>query len=260
MHSKRFFAFSVLLLALLVANSGVVAVGSGALTGSVTCAVAGDSAAEGVRDIVPAYTRFGIRLFQEILKTDFGSNVFISPASAAMVLAMVYNGADGLTKDEMEQGFTLEELNIANAVLKTALAADKSVALSVANSIWMKDDFEFREDFLERTRYYDAAIERLDFADPEAPKIINAWVAENTNQRIKKIIGAINRRDIMFLINAIYFKGMWAHPFDTNHTHEGDFTLLDGSRKKHPLMQQTGHFGYFATETFQAISLPGSRL
>ncbi|MDH4155948.1 MAG: carboxypeptidase regulatory-like domain-containing protein [candidate division Zixibacteria bacterium] len=224
--------------------------------------LSGDPVVRGVRDIGPAYTRFGIKLFQEILRTDFGSNVFISPASAAIALAMVYNGADGLTKDEMQQalqlqGFTLEDVNAANAVLKTALAADPTVVLSVANSIWMRHDFDFREDFLERTRlYYDAAVERLDFADPEAPKIINAWVAENTNQRIKKIIGAISRRDIMFLINALYFKGMWTHPFDTNHTHEGDFTLLDGNRKKHPLMQQTGRFGYFATETFQAISLP----
>ncbi|MBU1320000.1 MAG: serpin family protein [candidate division Zixibacteria bacterium] len=210
-----------------------------------------------------AHNAFGIQLFKEIVQQDQDKNIFISPASAAMALAMVYNGADGVTRDEMArvlelEGITLEQINQANLALDSLLECkDTSVELSVANSVWMTDEFEFKKDFLDRTEaYYDAEITSMDFKRPGAHKLINDWTAEKTRDKIREIIGPIDENAIMFLLNAVYFKGIWKYQFREENTREQDFTLLDGSIKQHPLMSLRGEFDYTESPNFQAIRLP----
>jgi serine protease inhibitor len=210
-----------------------------------------------------AHNRFGFKLFNKISSTDFGENIFISPASAAFALAMLYNGSEGTTRAEMTDAlelgtFSLEEVNEANASLMASLnEGDSSVELAVANSIWCRNTFQFRQDFLERTsKSYAAEIAALDFDDTGAVDIINGWVKESTRDKIKSIVDEISPLDVMFLINAVYFKGSWTYPFLENLTSDGAFNLLDGSTVDIPMMQQTEDFRYFETGEFQAIRLP----
>lgn len=213
--------------------------------------------------LVAANTRFGFRLFSEILKQDQNKNVFVSPSSVAIALAMVYNGANGTTQQAIAKalelnGITLQELNQANADLKALLQnPDPKVQLAIANSLWARQDVAFKPDFLQRNQqFYGAKINNLNFNDPQAPKIINGWVKENTRGKIEEIVDSIAPQDVLFLINAMYFKGDWTQPFDKTLTADKPFVRADGSQKNHPMMSQRGEFRYLETEQFQAVSLP----
>ncbi|HSE37652.1 MAG TPA: serpin family protein [Blastocatellia bacterium] len=213
--------------------------------------------------IVSANTTFGFKLLSEIAKQDVGKNIFISPASVGLALAMTYNGAGGETKQGMEraleiQGMNHLRLNAAYSQLRAALeSADPKVQLSIANSLWGKKDITFNPDFIQRNKqYYGAEVTALDFADPGAPATINSWVSEKTRGKIDKIIDRIDEQAILFLINAIYFKGAWAAEFDKAKTREQPFTTLAGKQKRHPLMHQTGKYRYYEGRGFQAVSLP----
>ena len=150
------------------------------------------------------------------------------------------------------------ELNQAYSQLRTALeSADPKVQLSIANSLWVKNDLTFNPDFIQRNKqYYGAEVAALNFEDPGAPSTINSWVNEKTKGKIDKIIDKIDAEDVLFLINAIYFKGTWAIEFDKAKTKEGQFTNLSGEQKRHPMMHQSGQYRYFENKGFQALSLP----
>jgi len=213
--------------------------------------------------LVAANTGFGFNLFQELEQADPGQNIFISPASVAMALAMTYNGANGETKEAMAktmglQAMSLEEVNRANADLKTILDnPDPEVKLTVANSLWAREGIDFKPEFKQRNRdYYAAEVNTLDSSHPGAAKAINNWVEENTAGKINKIVESIETDSILFLINAIYFKGSWAEKFDPSETKEGLFNLPDGTQKKLPMMSRTGPYGYYQGDNFQAVRIP----
>lgn len=207
--------------------------------------------------------RFAFKLFAELTKSNIETNVFISPASVALALSMVYNGARGETARAIARTLELGEidldgLNQANAALiKSLRALDPQVALAIANSLWAAQGIAFDQDFLRRNQeFYGAEIATLDFKDASAAAAINQWVERNTGGKIEKIVDRIGPAAIMFLINAIYFKGNWAKQFDPKRTRDMPFALLDGRQKQHPLMAQTGKFDYYAGQGFQAASLP----
>jgi serpin B len=210
-----------------------------------------------------ASTRFGFKLFSAVAKQEAGKNVFISPSSVAIALAMAYNGATGDTQRAMAQamqlqGMSLEELNQANATLKTLLEdPDLDVQLAIANSLWTRQGVSFKPEFIQRNQqFYQAKVSALDFGDPRSVSTINTWVSDNTRGKIDSIIDGIDDKDIMFLINAIYFKGDWARKFDAQKTALQPFYLAKNQPKSHPMMAQTGDYRYFETSQFQAISLP----
>lgn len=210
-----------------------------------------------------ANTEFGFKLFSEVVKQNPRQNIFISPASVALALAMVYNGARGETQqaimDALEiRGMSLDEVNRANAALRTALTnSDPKVQLVIANSLWAKQGITFEPEFLQRNQdFYQADVTKLDFNDPRAVAIINGWVSKQTRGKINQIIQQINSLATLFLLNAIYFKGYWSVPFDKTKTKGDIFTTLDGHQKKHPMMAQSGKFDYYRGQGFQAVSLP----
>jgi serpin B len=212
---------------------------------------------------VDANTKFGFKLFSEILKQDSKKNVFVSPTSVAIALSMTYNGADGETQQAMAkalelQGMSLQDINQANDTLKATLEnADPAVQLSIANSLWAKQGIGFKPDFMQRNQqFYGAKVTELDFGKPDAPKIINNWVKENTRGKIDQIVQQIQPDDVLFLINAIYFKGKWTKEFDKSQTTERPFYLSDGTQKQHPMMSQSGRYRYYENENFQAVTLP----
>ena len=213
--------------------------------------------------VVTANTQFGFKLFDEIRKTEQDKNIFISPLSVSLALAMTLNGAAGETEQAMTntlqlQGLDSEAINVGYAGLRqTLLTSDPKVTLTIANSLWARQGMSFKQDFLQRNiRFFGAEISTLDFNDPSASKTINQWVDTNTNGKIQKIVGdRINPNTVLFLINAIYFKGTWQREFDPSRTQEDPFHLANGDVKQVPMMRQQHRYPYYRGENFQAISL-----
>jgi serine protease inhibitor len=219
-----------------------------------------------VQRLVAAFTRFGFKVFAKIIEKEGGNNIFISPYSVAAALAMTYNGAGGETQEAMARtlelhSMSLQEVNLAHAALREAIEnADTEIQLDIANSLWADISEDFKPDFLQRTsRFYDAEVTKIDFNDSAAASLINAWVRKKTRHKIDEIIKEINPLMVCILINAIYFKGKWAEKFDREETKEGTFTLLNGKKKKAPMMYQEGNYRYLRGEKFQAVSLPYGR-
>lgn len=212
--------------------------------------------------VVAANTKFGFKLFSEVLKHDSKENIFISPSSVAIALAMTYNGASGSTQKTMAkalelQGMSLEEINSSNAALKALLENSDSVELAIANSLWANKNTSFKPEFVQRNQdLYKAKVTNLDFKDSRSPATINTWVNENTQGKINKIVDTIQPQQVLFLINAIYFKGNWKDEFDKKQTAEYPFYQASGEEKPHLMMSRTGDYKYLENEQFQAVNLP----
>lgn len=208
--------------------------------------------------------RFGFHLYQALLRQDAGKNLFVSPLSVSLALRMTLHGAAGETLEAMRRTLEvggIDPLALARsdtAMLEALRSADPQVELVIANSIWARSGVEFRPTFLDLVRrHYLARVEAIDFSSPAAPRTINGWVRENTREKIDSIVPEQIPDDVvMYLINAVYFKGTWARQFDKNLTRETPFTLTDGSRVDHPIMSQRGHFNYLQGDGFQAVRLP----
>lgn len=210
-----------------------------------------------------ASSRFAFKLYEQILKERAGKNTFVSPASVMLCLAMTYNGAEENTRQAMAQameieGMSLDEVNRAFADLKSTLAsADPKVQLNIANSLWARNGFAFNPAFIERNKnYYQAELTSLNFADPAASDTINSWVNKNTQGKIQKIVDQISGDKVLFLINAIYFKGQWQFEFKKENTKPDVFRLSGGQQKKLPMMSQSGSYNYYKGKDFQSVALP----
>ncbi len=214
--------------------------------------------------LIEADNAFGLELFREVVSSeDETKNIMVSPLSVSLALAMTYNGADSTTKEAMEEvlhlsGLTVEEINNSyKNLINAMISLDPKVTLDIANSIWYRDDFFVEPDFLDVNKtYYNAEVTPLDFTDPASLGIINNWVAENTNDKIKKIISEIDPLDVMFLINAIYFKGIWTYQFDPEMTSDLPFYMASGISEEVPFMIMEADMMYFMNDFFEAIELP----
>jgi len=215
--------------------------------------------------LAAANNDFGFRLLEQLVKQEPDKNVFVSPSSIALALTMTYNGAEGATKQAMAETLgiketSLREVNEANARLLAALeSVDPQVELAIANSLWAREDIVFKPDFIQRSRdFYGAQVTSLDFTALDALSTINGWVKRKTKEKIDEIVKPqdLDILTVLILINAIYFKGLWRLQFDKGKTKEGVFTLLDGRRKRHPMMSQSGLYEYYEGQNLQAVSLP----
>ena len=212
---------------------------------------------------VQASNEFSFDIFKELSVGQADSNVFISPLSIYYALGMTYNGTAGETAEEMKNTLhlpeeTSEEINSSfETLMEYLLGLDPDVTLQIANSIWYRDGWTFKETFLNICKdYFSAEISGLDFNDPSSVDTINNWVDENTNHKIDNIIDSIDPRTVMFLINAIYFNGTWKYEFDSDMTEEKDFYLTDGNTTKCNTMVQTAELKYMSNDDFQAVNLP----
>jgi serpin B len=213
--------------------------------------------------LVAANTKFGFKLYSAIVREGSGRNVFISPASVAMALAMTYNGAQADTQKAMAStlefdSLGIDELNRGFAALRAALTSpDPKVKLELANSLWGEQSVRFNPGFIARNKqFFGAEVTALDFKDPGAPAQINSWVKEKTNGKIDQIVDQIDPLTVLYLINAIYFKGMWTEEFKKSATTNDPFTTASGERPAVPMMHQSGTYRYLETQEFQAVSLP----
>lgn len=212
--------------------------------------------------LMDANTKFGLNLFKTIVKENPKNNVFISPTSVAIALSMLYNGAQGATKEQIAKtlevsGISLTNVNDSAKNLQDILTKADGVKLSIANSLWLKKGIAFEADFLDNNqKFYGAKAANLDFANPKTVKTINEWVKENTNNKIDRIIETISPDDVLFIINAIYFQGNWSQAFEEKSTKLQPFFLANGSQKQQLMMSQKGEYKYYENDLFQAIRLP----
>ena len=216
-----------------------------------------------IETLVAANNEFGFDLFNQLRTQDKDKNVFCSPLSVATALAMTYNGASGDTHLAMKRVLKYGTMNHADinqsssALMAKLKSSDPKIELLIANSLWARQGVAFNPAFLDRNRqFFGAEVAALDFANPEAVKTINGWVSQNTKAKIPKIIEQIGGDQVMFLINAVYFKGQWQKRFDAKLTQDMPFHLLTGKTKQTPMMSQSGSFQHFKGENFQAVSLP----
>ena len=195
--------------------------------------------------LIAVDNRFALTLLGEVTGTQRAAgNLFLSPLSVAMALAMTYNGAAGTTEEAMRatlglDGMTVAEVNEAYRGLIALLRGlDPRVQFTLANSIWYRQGFAVEQPFLDATQtFYDARVAPLNFASPVAARTINGWVSEQTQGRITEIVEPV-LPDVamMYLINAIYFKGDWTQQFDRRRTAPRPFRLANGSTVSVPTM------------------------
>lgn len=215
------------------------------------------------KSLIASNTDFAFNIFNKLIMEDSEQNVFISPLSILLALAMAYNGAVGDTNlamaDAMEfSGMDMEELNQGfSDLMVSILNGDPSIQINIANSIWSRLGFDPEEDFVDiNKKYYSSEVKELDFSDPGAVDTINGWIEDATEEKIKKMLTEIPGDVVMYLINAIYFKGDWTYPFEEEATYEEDFNLEDGSKKSVEMMHIVEHYDYIAGENFGMVRLP----
>jgi serine protease inhibitor len=186
--------------------------------------------------LITADNQLGFDLFHEARRADPGANLFLSPLSAAMALGMTLNGAAGATLDSMRVALRLGAAPLADidagyrSLIDLLLGLDPTSEFRIANSIWTDEGMPFRNEFLDAARAsFDAQIQDLDLQAPSTLGTINDWVKQATNGKIPSIVDQIRTDEVMFLINAIYFKGRWRQAFDPSRTHAAPFHAGDGA-------------------------------
>ncbi len=222
-------------------------------------------------DLVRGNRAFAFDLYSTLREQD--GNLFYSPHSISVALAMMYAGARGETARQMEAVLRFQlpadQLHPAFNVLDLALSSrgedsggrdGGQFRLNIANAIWGQKGFAFLPQFLDTlAENYGAGMRAVDFVEnPEASRTaINDWVAERTEETIQDLIpqGVINRLTRLVLTNAIYFNAAWHYPFDEDRTTSDPFHLLSGDRVNVPMMHQTETFNYALHETYQVQSV-----
>ena len=229
-----------------------------------------DVPAEQLAALVGGNNSFAMDLYQSLRGS--GGNLFYSPYSISLALAMTYGGARGDTEAQMAQAlhFDLPQAELHPAFNQLDLdlaqqgeAEDKDIEpmqLNVANAVWAQQDYAFLPEYLDLLALnYGAGIHQSDFITQAEPtrREINKWVSDQTNDRIQDIIGPgmLDALTRMVLVNAIYFKADWEDQFDANDTEKAPFYLLDGSDVQVDMMSNDVYAPYVRGENYQAIEL-----
>jgi serpin B len=209
---------------------------------------------------------FAIDLYRELRASE--GNIFFSPYSVSTALAMTYAGARGNTEKEMAQTlrFSLGRENLHAAFEGIAsrlnsLQKEENLTLRVANSLWPQRDYAFRDEYVSLIKkYYGVSITPVDYkrARETARKMINRWVQQRTQDKIKDLIrpGILTALTRLVLVNAVYFKGDWEYPFNTERTKDVPFYLSLHNTVQVPMMKQKQEFKYAEMETLQVLELP----
>jgi serpin B len=218
---------------------------------------------EKAAQVISNSNAFGIDLFTAVSNTEPDVNLMLSPLSASAALTMLLNGCEGETYAQIRdmlgyEGMTAEEINDAyQSLVSQLLAVDPQVELALANAVWYRNGFVVKPPYIDAMKTaFDAHIEGLDFSHPSALETMNQWASDNTNGKIPKVLDEISGDAVMFLMNALYFKGSWTQKFDENGTTEGPFYMDDGTEISTPMMhgdvpvKSFAGDGYFAFEMF----------
>ncbi len=208
-------------------------------------------------------TSFAFDFMHNLLETQPAEdNLFVSPLSLHMALGMLLNGAENETSQEIlkalkMEGVSIEDLNSAYKTLINDLpVADSKVSLGLANSAWYKSGFQVETDYQNVLKSsFNAEITGLPFDDAGKDRI-NKWASDKTNGKIKKVLDKISPEHVMFLLNALYFKGDWSYQFDAKNTVDAQFQLENGTTKQVKMMNVKSDFKSASNTTYNAVSLP----
>lgn len=218
---------------------------------------------------------FAADLYARVATND-SDNVFFSPYSISVALAMTYNGAQGETAQQMASAMhfslpvdqlngALDSVDLALASRKNALGPDgntvKGFELNVADSLWADKTLAIAQPFVDTLGVdYGASLRLVDFlhAPDPARVAINGWVSDQTSSKIQDLIpqGDVDASTRLVLVNAIYFDAGWASPFDASLTHGETFTHADGTTSQTTMMTQTLEASYGQGDGWQAVELP----
>lgn len=219
-----------------------------------------------VRTLSAGTDGFAIDLYQLLSRQP--GNLILSPFSIQAALCMTYAGAAGGTAGEMRKTLRLSlPADSVHAVYRSLLedlaarSQEGDCRLEIANRLWAHHDAHFLDHFLRTTREnYGAEAERLDFeSDPEsARKAINRWVSDRTEGLIAELFapGTIDQMTRLALTNAIYFKGLWAVPFEPKATRDETFHLTRSDSVTAPTMVRQGHYRYAHHDGVSVVELP----
>ena len=233
-----------------------------------------DVASSHLDAVVTGNTDFAFDLYHALREDRTDENLFFSPYSISVALAMTYAGARGETERQMADALRFylppEQLHPAFNALDVDLARrgerakgrhGKPFRLHIANALWAQTGYSFRPEFLDLlAENYGAGMRLLDFAgSPEPSRVeINRWVTRETDGKIEDLIppGLIDGWTRLVLTNAIYFDAAWEHKFEKAATRAGPFKLLDGTGVTVDMMWQAARFGYAEGEGYHAVELP----
>ncbi|MDD4777422.1 MAG: serpin family protein [Fermentimonas sp.] len=217
-------------------------------------------------EMVKSDQQFAFEFFANVFNeeaADLDENFMVSPLSLSMALAMTWNGADGETKAAMQkvlrlEGYTDQEVNEYYKKLREALLkTDPSTKLAIANSIWTNKNVEIKKDFISLNQeYFNSTVESVDFTDVNTVKRMNQWAADNTNNLINHVLDKTNPMALMYLMNALYFKGIWTSEFDPKNTSGKPFYYENGELKSVDMMHQKSNFNYNENQLMQIVEMP----
>jgi len=217
-------------------------------------------------EVIGSSNQFGIELFTRTAVEETG-NLMLSPLSASVALTMALNGGAGETYEQIREmlgypaDMTIAEINEAyKSLVNQLLTVDPKVTITLANALFYRLGFPIKPSFLAAmTNDFDAHIEGLNFDLPSAINTINKWASDNTSGKIPMVIDQITAETVMFLMNALYFKGDWTYQFKVSDTENRPFSLDGGGQISVPTMSgkvmTKGHFG----SNYRAIELPYGR-
>lgn len=186
-------------------------------------------------EIISRSNSFGIELFTETSSSE-DKNLMLSPLSASTALTMLLNGCNNDTYQQIRdmlgyEGLASGEINdVYQSLVTQLLSLDPEIDLTLANAVWYRNEFQVHQSYLDTMdAVFNAHIEALDFSSPSALNAINSWANDNTKGKIQKVLNEISPDAVMFLMNALYFKGTWTYQFDKDQTTEAPFYLSDGN-------------------------------
>ncbi len=224
--------------------------------------------ATSLEKIAMSHNKFAFDLLHESYRNIANAdNLVISPSSVSFAMNMVYHGAAGITKQELEQALYLEsitdeEIQLANKQLLSSLISDKSdLKVQIANSLWIANSTEYVPNYVNQMKdYYQADNFEVDFTSQESINQLNKWVEINTNGKIQKFFEyPMSQADLitMILVDTVYFKGDWTKPFEASSTLDMPFTMADSQQNIIPMMYQNDYnYDYLKNNELQMIRLP----
>ena len=216
------------------------------------------------KDASAAVNDMGLKMVAALSARRPKQNVFISPLSIFMALAMTESGAGGATRDAMRQalsvppGLSDDQLRGSASALMKVLQAERGAELLIANGLWSDSSMPMSQDFVKRCNtFYQADVTSLDFQKPAAANEIEKWVKEKTHGKISGLISSDQLRSMRaVLTNAVYFHGKWSYQFPKNETHQENFRLAAGGGKKVQMMHNSSIPGaYRKGNGFEAAAL-----
>jgi len=216
-----------------------------------------------------AVNAFAFNLYREFCNDPENTdNIFTSPYSIFTALAMTYEGAEGVTAEEMASVLNIEQDNESfhqyMQTLYEYLNENSEYNIGTANALWPRINYNLLPEYIEIIEtYYGGNSTPIDYSNPEqAAGIINSWVENQTNNLIKNLVPPDEidpGLTMLILTNAIYFKGTWEVQFDEDNTTDRDFTTLSGEGIDVPtmcLVNTEDSFNYTETGDLQILELP----